>query len=83
MNVSTGDMNDFNNVLKRNNKNIDDFTLECVNSYKDDKQKTEFIESEFSVTCKTNNEKKRYDAGPGNLWLQDFENDLQQGYFNS
>lgn len=83
MNISNGDIADFMMVIKRNDESENDYTLEFVNSYQDDKSHVEYIEGYFSVTRKSTRINKKYDAGPGNLWLNHFENDLKKGVFSS
>lgn len=83
LNISEGDLHDFNLVLKRNNIHPKDFILECGNKAIQDQNKVKFIESQFEVMCKSTQVKKNYDAGPGTLWLEQFETDLKQGLFTS
>lgn len=83
MNVSAGDIMDFKMVLKRNDVSENDFTLELINNLEDDKSNVERIEAYFLVTKKSTGIKQKYDAGPGNLWLNHFENDLKKGLFYS
>lgn len=83
MNISAGDITDFEMVLKRNDASKNDYTLDLINNLEDDKTNVERIEAYFQVTNKSTEIKQKYDAGPGNLWLNHFENDLKKGLFNS
>ncbi|MCL9684547.1 hypothetical protein [Legionella maioricensis] len=83
MNILEGDIADFKMVLKRNDESENDYTLECINNIQDDENSIKYIESYFLVTRKSNQIKKKYNAGPGNLWLNHFENDLKKGAFNA
>ncbi len=83
MNILDGDIADFKMVIKRNDESENDYTLECINDLEDDESNTDAIKSYFLVTRKSTQIKRRYDAGPGNLWLNHFEEDLKKGVFHS
>ena len=83
MNILEGDIADFKMVIKRNDESENDYILECINGFQDDENNIEYIESYFLVTIISTQIKRKYDAGPGNLWLNHFENDLKKGMFNS
>ncbi|MDI1353227.1 MAG: hypothetical protein PSV35_10760 [bacterium] len=82
MNVSQGDLHDFNEVLKRNKQLEADFSLDCTNEAIKDRNDRLFIESEYVVLRKSTQIEKRYDAGPGTLWLEQFEHDIQHSFFD-